>query len=181
MLRDVADEKDTKRRREKGKKVVPPPEAEDKGDRGEGDRGGDQQVVAHKGKDKPPPNGKSSASSRASGSGQVSGSGQASGSKVQDASRRRKKTTPSTRERKKMKIVGYHTSGIEIIDLDDIIDTLILEVKDDAEKEDDLAIQQMAQTTMIEQVKFNKEVTLRSLKGYMKLIGADAIEFSDTE
>ena len=181
MFRDVADEKDTKKRREKGKKVVPPPEAEGEGDGGKGDGGRDQQVAASNGKDKPPASGKPSASGQASGSSQSSGSGQGSGSKVQDASRKRKKTTPSTGERKKMKIVGYHTSGIEIIDLDDKVDTLIREAKDDAEKEDALAIQQMAQATMIGQVKFNKEVTLRRLKGYMKLIGVDTIEFSDTE
>jgi len=48
-----------------------------------------------------------------------------------------------------MKIVGYHTSGIEIIDLDDKVNTLIREAKDDAEKEYALAIHQMAQATMI--------------------------------
>jgi len=57
MFRDVAHEKDTKKRREKGKKVVPFQEAE-----GEGDGDGDQQVAAPKGKDKPPASGKLSAS-----------------------------------------------------------------------------------------------------------------------
>jgi len=41
MLRDMADEKDTKKRREKGKKLVPPPEAKGEGDGGEGDGGRD--------------------------------------------------------------------------------------------------------------------------------------------
>lgn len=48
---------------------------------------------------------------------------------------------------------------------------MIREAKGDSEKEDAIAIQQIAQATLIGQEKFNKEFTLRRLKGYMNLIG----------
>ena len=100
--------------------------------------------------------------------------------KSQGVSRKRGNTSGIEGERKK-KLLTYDTSTVEIIDLEDKINTMINTAQGDEEKEDAIAIQGMAKASILGQSTVDKEVVLRRLRCYMDLIGANTIELSDSE